>query len=92
MRELLGFLIVDCLPLTDIASVQLGILYNYIDGLHALPQVQDINELIYGYVCNLSLIWISFFSKIDSLITTRLLYLACSANFKNTFTLFQSKV
>ena len=29
----LGILIVDCLPLTDIASVQLASLLNYTDGL-----------------------------------------------------------
>ena len=81
-----------CIPLTDIASVQLGILSNYVDGLQAAPQVQDLNELISGHVRKLSDIWISFFSKIDSLITTRLVFPACCATFKNNFTLFQSKV
>ena len=56
----LGVLIVDCIPLTDLASVQLGNLSNCIDGLQALPQVQDLNEIISGRVCNLSDIWIYF--------------------------------
>ena len=46
----LGVLIVDCLPLTDIASVQLGSMSNYFDGLQAVPKVQDLNELISGHV------------------------------------------
>ena len=86
-------LIVDFLPLTDLASFQLVSLYNYVDGLQAVPQVQGINEIISGYVRNLGDIWIPFFfSKIDSLITNRLVFLACRSTFKNTFTLFQSKV
>ena len=78
--------------LTDLASVQLGNLYNYVDGLQAVPQVQDLNELIYVHFRNLSDIGISFFYNIDSLITTRLFFLECRANFKNTFTIFQYKV
>ena len=78
----LGFLIMDYLPLTDLPSVKLGSLYNYVDGLQDVPQLQDLNELIYGHVCNLSDIYVSFFSKIDSLITTIILFLACRSTFK----------
>ena len=56
----LDVLIVDFLRLTYLASVQLGILSNYVSGLQAVPQVQGLNELISGCVCNLSNIWISF--------------------------------
>ena len=82
----------DCISLTNIASVQPGSMSKYIDLIQAIYQVQDQSELISGRVCNLSDIWISFFSKIDSLITTRLVFLECRANFKNTFNVFQSKV
>ena len=34
---------------------------NYVDGLQSIPQVKDINEIIYGHVCTLSDIWIYFF-------------------------------
>ena len=47
-------LILDFLPLTDLASVQLVSLSNHVDGLQAVPQVEDLNELISGHVCNLS--------------------------------------
>ena len=50
----LGVLIMDCTPLTYLASVKLGSLYNYVDGLQDVPQLQDLNKLIYGHVCNLS--------------------------------------
>ena len=82
----------DCTPLTYLASVKLGSLYNYVDGLQDVPQLQDLNKIIYGYVCNLSDIWIYFFSKIDSLITTIIVFSACRSTFKNNLTLFQSKV
>ena len=39
--------------MTDIASVQLGTLSNYVDGIQAVTQVQDINELISDHVRNL---------------------------------------
>ena len=35
----LGVLIVDCIPLIDLTSVQLRILSNYIYGIQAVPQV-----------------------------------------------------
>ena len=60
----------DSLPLTYISSVQLVSLSN------AVPQVQDRNEIIYGHVCNISDIFITFFSNIDSLITTRSVFSA----------------
>ena len=41
----LGVLIVYFIPLTNIASVQLGSLCNYVDVLQAAPQVQYLNEL-----------------------------------------------
>ena len=88
----LGVLIVYCIPLTDPDSVQLGSLSYYLDVLQAVPQLQDLNELISGHVCKISDVWIYFFSKIDSIITTRPVFLACRATFNNTFTLFQSKV
>ena len=85
-------MILDCLHLTGIYSFKLGSMSNYVDGLQALPQVQDLNEFIFGHVRNLSDVWIYFFTKICSLITNRLVFLACRATFKNTFDLFQSKV
>ena len=88
----LGVLIIGCLLLTYLASVQLGSMYNYVDGLQSVPQVQDQNELISGHVHNLSYILIYNLSKIYRLIATRLAFLACRATFNNTFTLFQSKV
>ena len=57
----LDVLVVDCIPMKDLASVQLGSLYNYVEGLQAIPQVQDLNELISGHVRNLRDICISFF-------------------------------
>ena len=48
----LGVLIVDCLPLTDLASVQPRSMYNNVDVLQAVPQVHYLNELISGHVCN----------------------------------------
>ena len=56
----IGVLIVDCIPLTDLASVQLEIMSNYVDGLQAVPKVQYLDELISGHVRNISDIWISF--------------------------------
>ena len=50
----LSFLILDCLPLKDIASVQLVSMSNYIDVLQSVPQVKGPNEHIYGHVHNLS--------------------------------------
>ena len=81
----------DCIPLTDLDSVQIVSLSNYVDGLQAVPQVKDLSEIISGHVRNISDIWISLFTKIDSLITTRLVFSACRDTFNNTFTLFQSK-
>ena len=88
----LGALIVYCLPLKDIVSVQLGSLYNYVGELQPIHQVQDLNELISGHVLNISDIWISFFTKIDILITTRLVFSTCCATLNNTFIIFHSKV
>ena len=88
----LGVWIVDCIPLMDLASVQLGIMSNYFDGLQAVPQVQYLNEFIYVHVLKISDIWISFFSKIDSIITTRHVFLSCCVTLKNDVTLFQPKV
>ena len=82
----------DCISLTNIASVQPGSMSKYIDLIQAIYQVQDQSELISGRVCNLSDIWISFFSKIDSLIPTIIVFSACRSTFKNNLTLFQSKV
>ena len=82
----------DCIPLTDLASVQLGILSNYVDVIQAVPQVQDPNELIPGHFCVISDICISFFPKIDSRITTRIVFSSCHATFNYTFNIFQSKV
>ena len=81
----------DCLPLAYLASVKLGSIYNYVDGLQAIPQVKDLNELISGHVRNINDIWISFFAKIHSLINNIIVFLACRGTFNNTFTLFQSK-
>ena len=82
----------DCIALTDLASVQLGILSNYVDVIQAVPQVQDPNELIPGHFCVISDICISFFPKIDSRITTRIVFSSCHATFNYTFNIFQSKV
>ena len=53
---------------SDLTSVQLGSLSNYVDGLLAVYQLQDLNELTSGHVRNLSDIWIYFFTKLDILI------------------------
>ena len=87
----LGVLIVDVITLTNISSVQLGSLSNYIDVLQAVSQVQYLNEIISVHVRNLSDIWIYFLTKLDSLITTRLLFSASCSTFNNTSILFQSK-
>ena len=79
------------IPLTDLTSVQLGSLSNYVDGLKSVSQVQGINELVSGHIRNLSDIWISFLTKIDSLITTRLVFLASCDTLNNTFIIFQYK-
>ena len=78
--------------MADLTSVQLGSLSTYVYGLQDIPQVEDLNELIYGDVRNISDIWISFFTKIDSIIITRLVFPACCDTFNNAFTVFQSKV
>ena len=88
----LGVLIMGCIHLMDIASFQLGVLSNYVDGIQAVLQVQHLNEHISGNVHMLNDIWISFFSKIYILITNRLVFLACRVTFRNSFTIFQSKV
>ena len=77
-----------CLPLADLSSVQLEILSNYIYGIQAAPHVQDLNKLISVHFRHLSDIWISFFTKIDSLITTILVFTACCDTLNNTFTIF----
>ena len=77
-----------CLPMADLTSVQLGSLSTYVYGLQDIPQVEDLNELIYGDVRNISDIWISFFTKIDSIITTILVFTACCDTLNNTFTIF----
>ena len=71
----LGVLIMNCLPIMDLASVQLEIMSNYVGGLQAIPQVQDLNELISGHVCNISDVWVYFFTKIDSPITNIIVFL-----------------
>ena len=57
----LGVLVVVFIPLMDLASVQLGILSNYVDGIQDVPQVHDLNELIYGHLRNISDIFIFYF-------------------------------
>ena len=59
----LGVLVVDCLPLIDLSSVQLGSLSSYVDVIQAVPQVQGLNELISGQACNISDFWITFFLR-----------------------------
>ena len=51
----------DCFPLTDLSSVQISILTNYVYRPQAVFQVQNLNELISGHVRNLSDIWILLF-------------------------------
>ena len=53
----------DCIPLTDLDSVQIVSLSNYVDGLQAVSKVQDLNDLISGHVFNIRDLWIDFFLR-----------------------------
>ena len=79
----------DCLPLTDITSVQYVSQSNYSDELQSVTQVQDQMNLFIDMSVISVIIEFPFFNKIDIVITTRLVFLACRATLKNTFTLFQ---